>query len=438
MLEQLKALFLGDPLDRVHEDLKKGSVAALKHFIEAGGNPNAVNAQHHVPLIIVLALKGLITEFDLLLSKGGRLDYIDPMSGGGSLLHMLADSTEEKNSHLVQRCLQYGLDPDGPSKAPSPPLYLACARGNRAVTKMLLDFGADPDGANWSGVTALEVLGQFRAGHSTGPGPNPPSCAQIGKILIDAGAALTGMALAEAASIDDVELVKVLLRAGLHPDEREPNGSTALMVASRRGNVETVRALIDAGANVNLLDNQGVSALTWSLEGSHKATSDLLAKFSAIPVGVPSRPERTTEREPLRYVAEREGKTPYAENLIHCTLAGINVRSKSEVIIADMLFQYNVKFYYERPYFDRNFDKNRLPDFTIELSSGTMLIWEHLGLMQDLKYRTAWERKREWYLANGVSQQNLYVTEDSARGGLDSRDVAKVAELIKARVLAGR
>ena len=61
------------------------------------------------------------------------------------------------------------------------------------------------------------------------------------------------------------------------------------------------------------------------------------------------------------------------------------VRSKSEVIIANMLFDREVPFLYERPLYapDGSF---YLPDFTITWR-GEQFFWEHLGLLYSDEYR---------------------------------------------------
>jgi hypothetical protein len=85
----------------------------------------------------------------------------------------------------------------------------------------------------------------------------------------------------------------------------------------------------------------------------------------------------------------------YEEGKIHRTLADIMVRSKSEVIIANMLFDRDVPFAYETPLYasDGTF---YLPDFTIT-ARGEQWYWEHLGLLDDEGYRRRWEKKRAWY-----------------------------------------
>lgn len=85
----------------------------------------------------------------------------------------------------------------------------------------------------------------------------------------------------------------------------------------------------------------------------------------------------------------------YEEGKIHQTLSDYMVRSKSEVIIANMLFDRGIPFKYEVPLFapDGTF---YLPDFTITWN-GEEWYWEHLGLMEYENYRNHWNVKKSWY-----------------------------------------
>jgi len=126
--------------------------------------------------------------------------------------------------------------------------------------------------------------------------------------------------------------------------------------------------------------------------------------------------------------------------LIHCTRAGLTVRSKSEVIIADLLYSKGIEFEYEQPL---KFDDGtwRLPDFTIEDdTSGRIFYWEHLGMLQRPSYLRKWEQKLTWYREHGVLPHRegggpagtLIVTEDRDDGSISSADIeALVDELLE-------
>ena len=85
----------------------------------------------------------------------------------------------------------------------------------------------------------------------------------------------------------------------------------------------------------------------------------------------------------------------FEEGRIHRTLAEAMVRSKSEVIIANMLFDRDISFLYEKPLYapDGSF---YLPDFTI-VWRGEQFYWEHLGLLERDDYKRHWDTKKAWY-----------------------------------------
>lgn len=105
----------------------------------------------------------------------------------------------------------------------------------------------------------------------------------------------------------------------------------------------------------------------------------------------------------------------YEEGKIHKTLAEFMVRSKSEVIIANMLFEANIPFWYEKPLYADD-GTMVLPDFTIEYNGQTWY-WEHLGLLGDKRYDSHWSKKEKWYKDNGFFG-NLIITDE--QDGVDT------------------
>ena len=79
-----------------------------------------------------------------------------------------------------------------------------------------------------------------------------------------------------------------LLRAGRDPDGREANGRSALHYASCHGSVETVGALVDAGASAACVDHTGLgplgmAALQSQPDVSHCALHDHTLPYLALP-----------------------------------------------------------------------------------------------------------------------------------------------------------
>ena len=109
------------------------------------------------------------------------------------------------------------------------------------------------------------------------------------------------------------------------------------------------------------------------------------------------------------------------------------MRSKSELVIANMLFQSGLDYEYERV-LEGETEPGRLrPDFSFVTDDGDLVVWEHLGMMKREDYRKGWEWKLQWYQANGFTLgRNLFISVDDARGGLDSAElratIAKVQD----------
>ena len=94
---------------------------------------------------------------------------------------------------------------------------------------------------------------------------------------------------------------------------------------------------------------------------------------------------------------------PYRpEGLIHRTSDGTPVRSKSEVIVYDVLTALGLSVRYEEPLIAKSGDPKdfRLPDFTIHYQ-GRAWYWEHLGMLNKASYQEDWKLKQKWYRDNG-------------------------------------
>ena len=129
-------------------------------------------------------------------------------------------------------------------------------------------------------------------------------------------------------------------------------------------------------------------------------------------------------------VRDTKSSIPYVENLINKTISGLMVRSKSELTIANELIHQGIEFDYEKEL--EIGGKRKLPDFTFVDAGGDAIIWEHLGMLNVPSYKRAWERKLAFYEENGYHLgENLFTTEDSEHGGLDSTEIVKTIEEIK-------
>src|SRR5262252_4940437 len=119
-------------------------------------------------------------------------------------------------------------------------LIAAAARGDVAMTELLLRAGADPKAANEYSATALYAAASENA---------------------------------------DPAITKKLLAAGADPNAALPSGETPLVLAARLGNVETVRALREGGADPNAHEKNGQqTALMWAIAERHSAITEEMVK----------------------------------------------------------------------------------------------------------------------------------------------------------------
>ena len=125
-----------------------------------------------------------------------------------------------------------------------------------------------------------------------------------------------------------------------------------------------------------------------------------------------------------------------ASGRVHVTAAGEFVRSKSEVIIANLLEKYKqegrLSYVYEEELAAPGSGGRdlRLPDFTVRVG-GQTFYWEHCGMVDDQSYIERWETvRRPWYKRNGFEQQ-LIETRDGSGGTINS-------EAIERDVILGR
>mgnify|MGYP005773035241 CR=1 FL=1 len=97
-------------------------------------------------------------------------------------------------------------------------------------------------------------------------------------------------------------------------------------------------------------------------------------------------------------------------NKIYSTLKGDMVRSKSEVIIANMLYHRGLEYVYEK---ELVFEGGQMrPDFTVTTPKGRIIYWEHLGLLGTENYDETWLIKKRAYDSHYPGQ--LEVTYEGA------------------------
>lgn len=197
---------------------------------------------------------------------------------------------------------------DGPAQtipdhgAAPQPLVQAAKAGDRDGVRVLVAGRSGDDVAAAGGAAALIAAAERN------------DAAMVEVLLtagVDASAANDyGATALYAAAGGDAALTVRLLKAGANPDARLMSGESPLMAAALRGNLATVTALLDGGADPNLAENGGgQTALIWAVSQRHAEIVEALVRHHA-DVNLASKSGST----PLMFAAQ--GSLPSARLLL--------------------------------------------------------------------------------------------------------------------------
>lgn len=126
---------------------------------------------------------------------------------------------------------------------------------------------------------------------------------------------------------------------------------------------------------------------------------------------------------------EYQTNCAHPEHLLHKSLNGERLRSKSEVIIANALYMNQIPYRYECELVLG--DAILYPDFTI-LHPDTLEVyyWEHFGMMHQISYReNTWQKLRLFGEYQIFPFHQLITTYESEEVSLDSEMIQKIIEI---------
>ncbi|MYK87127.1 MAG: hypothetical protein F4018_01555 [Acidobacteria bacterium] len=264
------------------------ALAGVVVAVSGGGLPGTAHAVADGPPIVAAAEAGDAGAVRDLLAAGADVDAASV--DGATALHW---AVHRDLPELVQLLVDAGADASVSNRYGVQPLALAATNGSAVVLERLLDAGADPNAPMPGGETALMTAA--RAG--------PPDAVRV---LLRAGADPNARddvggqtAVMWAAARNNAPAVHALaeLGADLHvrttgpppPPSRsyfrspEPTSFTALLFAVRAGAIDAVRALLDAGADVDDTLSDGQSALVVAAANAHWELADYLLDRGADP-----------------------------------------------------------------------------------------------------------------------------------------------------------
>lgn len=239
--------------------------------------------------LVDAAEAGDLATVQRLLDAGGDANAAE--SDGTTALHW---AVHREDLPLVRALLAAGADADRPNRYGVPPLFLASQNGHAPLVAVLLEAGADANAALPEGETALmtaartgdvatlELLLAHGAevdareswkGQTALMWAAAENNAEAVAALLAAGADIAARPAGGvftpflfAVRGGAIDALGVLLEAGADPNERLPDGTSALVLATINAHYELAARLLDAGADPNAAE-QGWTALhqiAWS------------------------------------------------------------------------------------------------------------------------------------------------------------------------------
>jgi uncharacterized protein len=183
--------------------------------------------------------------------------------------------TQNSAHNEIRQLLVNGLDPNGRDGNGRTPYLVAAYRGDVIAMDILVKGGADPrakDKQNYDAITILAVanrLEAMKAAIALGGDPRAITSPYLGTALI------------AAAHLGHADVVKALIDAGAPLDHVNNLGWTALIESIVLGDgganhQRCLRDLLAAGANANLADRNGVSPLKLAEGKGYTAMAEII------------------------------------------------------------------------------------------------------------------------------------------------------------------
>ncbi|MEQ1895955.1 MAG: ankyrin repeat domain-containing protein [Vicinamibacterales bacterium] len=250
-------------------------------------------AEVHTTALVDAISKGDHQALRAQLRAGANVNA--PLGDGSTALHWAAERGDQVAVDLL---LQAGASAKATSRYGVAPLSLAALNGHAGMLTSLIKAGADPNSALPEGETVLMTAA--RTGNVDAVRVLLAHGARV-----DARDELRGQtALMWAAAQNNAGVIRTLVEAGADVRARTSNASagdmrmsesgntfgapaptrfTALLFGVRAGSLDAVRALLEAGADVNDELSDGENALVVAAANAHWDVADLLLDRGASP-----------------------------------------------------------------------------------------------------------------------------------------------------------
>ena len=215
---------------------ERGNADLVRLLLDAGADANQPLSHGETPLMMA-ARTGSVPVIELLLAHGAKIEEREKLRGTTALMWAAANS----NTEAVRALLAKGADIKARSATIAPGRKPYLADSGRARIQEFID-GVGQGGT----VVAVDAPD---AKDSSGAGKDPEVAAAAQRRL-EAEIAVAKRTISEFPAPDKSR-----------GNPRQWGGLTPLIFATRDGNLDTVKALLDAGADVNQTSEYGWTAL---------------------------------------------------------------------------------------------------------------------------------------------------------------------------------
>ena len=262
------------------EAIEMGNEKAVQYYLKHGEMVNQKN-ENGVPLIVLATQNGNISIIKALIKAGAKVNAKD--NDGWTAL-MLAS-----NGEVAQLLINANADIDEQNNRGETALMRASSLGHTDVVKVLLQNKADVSITDNCGGTSLmyasdtlfnekesvEIVSLLANAGFTNV--NAEGCSWVNQAY---GIENKTTALILASSRGNANVVKLLISMGADVNQKNSYGETALIEASFLGNIEIVKILLKEGADVNVSSLFG-SALSKAKSNGHEEIVNILKHAGA-------------------------------------------------------------------------------------------------------------------------------------------------------------
>ena len=233
-------VFGADPNDTDRDGVSPLVAAAEKSFVTGasallkyGADPNLSTGPELESPLSVAAIANNVRFAHLLLMYGGSPNQ--PTANGDTLV--IASINKKTPTKLIDMLLGYGADPNEKSREGKTALFEAITNGRVDIVASLLEHGANPNLPGpkhmlWPSTYHPQVLQTLLAS-----GADYKKCPGIMEL---------------AASINSIESIRILLKAGVDPNAKKDGVYTPLCTSIRDDRSDIFQLLLSSGADPNV------------------------------------------------------------------------------------------------------------------------------------------------------------------------------------------